>query len=69
MGIEVFNKHLREKRAIKVSVGSNNNLDNVAKICRAAQESRASAVEIPSDKNIYDIARKNTKLPLFASSW
>lgn len=70
MGIEVFKKHLREKRAIKISVGSRNfNLDNVAKICRAAQESRASAIEIPVDKNVYNVARKNAKLPLFVSSF
>ena len=34
MGIEVFKKHLREKRAVKIIAGINNrNLDNVAKVC------------------------------------
>lgn len=69
MSIEIFKKHLREKRAIKISAGSNNfNLDSVAKICRAAQAGKASAVEIASDKAVYDTARKNTRLPLFVSS-
>ena len=69
MGIEIFEKHLREKRAIKISAGSNNlNLETVAKVCKAAQMSRASAVEITCSKEVYNIARKNTKLPLFVSS-
>ena len=69
MGIEVFKKHLREKRAIKVSVGYENlSSDKAAKICRAAQASKVSAIDIPSDKEIYNIARKNTKLPIFVSS-
>jgi hypothetical protein len=69
MGIEIFKKHLREKRAIKISAGFENyNLDSVAKICRAAQRAKASAVGISSNKEVYEIARKNTKLPLFVSS-
>ena len=69
MGIEIFKKHLREKRAIKISAASGNyDLNKVAQICRSAQASKASAVEIPINKEAYNIARKNTKLPLFASS-
>ena len=69
MGIEVFRKHLREKRAVKIIAGIDNlNLDNVAKVCRAAQKGHASAVDIAADKKVYDIARKNTKLPIFVSS-
>lgn len=69
MGIEVFKKHLREKRAIKISTGIDNyNLDSIASICRAAQKGHASAVDIACDKKIYDTARKNTKLPIFVSS-
>ncbi len=69
MGIEIFKKHLREKRAVKIDAGINNcNLDNVAKICRAAQKGHASAVDIAADKRVYEIARKNTKLPVFVSS-
>lgn len=69
MGIEIFKKHLREKRAIKISAGNNNyDTDSVAKICNAAQIAKASAVEICANKEVYDVARKNTKLPLFVSS-
>ncbi len=69
MGIEVFKKHLREKRAVKIIAGINNyNLDNVASVCRAAQKGHASAVDIACDKKVYDVARKNTKLPVFVSS-
>lgn len=69
MGIEIFKKHLREKRAIKIIAGINNyNLDNVAKVCRAAQMGHASAVDISADKKVYETARKNTKLPIFVSS-
>ncbi len=69
MGIEVFKKHLRERRAVKIIAGINNrNLDNVAKVCRAAQMGHASAVDIAADINVYKTARKNTKLPVFVSS-
>lgn len=69
MGIEIFKKHLREKRAIKIIAGINNyDVENVAKVCRAAQKAHASAVDIACDKKIYETARKNTKLPIFVSS-
>ncbi|MBQ8476106.1 DUF561 domain-containing protein [bacterium] len=69
MGIEVFRKHLRERRAVKIIAGINNyDLDNVAKVCRAAQMGHASAVDIAADINVYKTARKNTKLPVFVSS-
>lgn len=69
MGIEIFRKHLRERRAVKIIAGINNyNSDNVAKVCRAAQTSHASAVDISANKEIYEIARQNTKLPVFVSS-
>ncbi len=69
MGIEVFRKHLREKRAVKIIAGINNyDIENVAKICRAAQKAKASAVDIACKREIYNVARKNTKLPIFVSS-
>ncbi len=69
MGIEVFKKHLRERRAVKIIAGINNrNLDNVARVCRAAQKGHASAVDIAADIEVYKTARKNTKLPIFVSS-
>ena len=69
MGIEVFKKHLREKRAVKIIAGIDNfNLENVAKVCRAAQAGHASAVDVACKKDVYETARKNTKLPVFVSS-
>ena len=69
MGIEVFKKHLREKRAVKIIAGINNyNLDNVAKVCRAAQAGHASAVDVACSKEVFETAKKNTKLPIFVSS-
>ncbi|MBR2069193.1 MAG: DUF561 domain-containing protein [Candidatus Gastranaerophilales bacterium] len=69
MGIEVFKKHLRERRAVKIIAGINNyDLKNVAQVCKAAQMGHASAVDISADINVYKTARKNTKLPVFVSS-
>ena len=69
MGIEVFRKHLREKRAVKIIAGIDNyDIENVAKVCRAAQAGHASAVDISCNREVYMTARKNTKLPIFVSS-
>lgn len=69
MGIEVFKKHLREKRAVKIIAGIDNyDIQNVKKVCCAAQLGHASAVDIAADKKVYDVARKSTKLPIFVSS-
>lgn len=69
MGIEIFQKHIREKRAIKIVAGENNfDLDSVAKIACAAQTGRASAIDVACKKDVIQTARKNTKLPIFASS-
>ena len=67
MGIEVFKKHLREKRIIKIDAKGNNQ-DLIAKICRCAQSSKASAIDISGIKASYSTARRNTKLPLIVSS-
>ena len=69
MGIEIFKKHLREKRAVKVDAGiCNLDLDNVKKIAKAAQTAKASALDICANKEVYKTARQNTKLPIFVSS-
>ena len=60
---------MRERRAVKIIAGINNyDLDNVAKVCRASQTGHASAVDIAAGKEVYETARKNTKLPIFVSS-
>ncbi|MBR3605303.1 MAG: DUF561 domain-containing protein [Candidatus Gastranaerophilales bacterium] len=69
MGIEIFQKHIREKRAVKVVAGESNfDLENVAKIARAAQRGKASAIDVACRKDVIETARKNSKLPIFASS-
>ena len=69
MGIEVFKKHLREKRAVKIISGIDNyDLDRVKKVARAAQMGHASALDIACDIDVYRTARANTKLPIFVSS-
>jgi len=67
MGIEIFKKHLREKRAIKVATG-NYNLETITKVIKASQAAKASAIDIPSSKEAYEVARKYSKLPLFITS-
>lgn len=67
--IEVFKRHLREKRAIKIiSSIDNYNLDSVKKVVSAAQMGLASAVDVACDKEVFEVAAKNTTLPIFVSS-
>ena len=69
MGIEVFKKHLREKRAIKVSYRAKSiNTKNIARFAYIAQISKASAVDLPCGKQFFEAAKKYTKLPIFTSS-
>ena len=61
--IEVFKRHLREKRAIKIISGIDNyNLDSVKKVVSAAQMGLASAVDVACDKEVFEVAAKNTTL-------
>ena len=67
--INVFKRHLREKRAIKIITGVNNfDLEQIKKIAAATQAGLASALNITCDKAVYDTAKANTKLPIFVSS-
>lgn len=68
MGIEVFKKHLREKRAIKLSMGSNYDINTTKLMAGYTQELHASALDINCDKKQFETAKKYTKLPIFASS-
>ncbi|MBQ4646561.1 MAG: DUF561 domain-containing protein [Candidatus Gastranaerophilales bacterium] len=69
MGIEVFKKHLREKRAIILSCGSSNiNTEQISRISRAAQSAKASAISIASSKEAYECVKKNSKLSVFVNS-
>lgn len=67
--IEVFKKHLREKRAIKIISGIDNyNLSSVKKVAIAAQSGLASALDVAASEEVIKVAQENTKLPIFASS-
>ena len=57
VGIEVFKKHLREKRAIKLSLGSNIDANKTALIATCAQNAHASAIDIACDKKSFEIAK------------
>ena len=49
--LEVFKRHLKEKRAVKIISGINNfDLTSVASVCRAAQIGLASAVDVAADE-------------------
>lgn len=67
--LEVFKRHLREKRAVKIISGINNfDLTSVANVCRAAQIGLASAVDVACSEEVIKTAKENTKLPVFVSS-
>ena len=67
--IEVFKKHLREKRAVKIISGIDNyNLSSVKKVAIAAQSGLASALDVAASEDVIKVAKENCKLPIFASS-
>lgn len=67
--IDLFKKHLEEKRAVKVIAGIDNfDIENIKKVVSAAQKTGASAVDICADENIISQIRSITELPIFVSS-
>ena len=67
--IEVFKRHLREKRAVKIIAGIDNyDLESVRNVSKAAQLGLASAVDVAANEEVIKAARQNTKLPIFVSS-
>ncbi len=67
--LEVFKRHLKEKRAVKIISGINNfDLTSTASVCRAAQIGLASAVDVAASEEVIKTAKENTKLPVFVSS-
>lgn len=67
--INSFRKHLAEKRAVKVIAGIDNfDIENIKKVVKSANHAGASAIDISADKEVFEIARKLTDLPLFVSS-
>ena len=69
MGIEVFRKHLREKRAVKIIAGIDNfDSESVKKVVMSAEAAGASAVDICADPEIISMVRSMTDMPVFVSS-
>jgi 2-keto-3-deoxy-6-phosphogluconate aldolase len=67
--IDLFKRHLAEKRALKVIAGINNyDIENVKNVVMAAEKAGASMVDICANKEIFDMARELTNLPLIVSS-
>lgn len=67
--IETFKRDLSEKRAIKVIAGIDNfDIEKIKKVVSAAEQAKASAVDLAYGENIYQIAKELTELPIFVSS-
>lgn len=67
--IDIFKKHLDEKRAVKVIAGiDNHDLELARKVVYAAEQAHASAVDVSFDKEIISMAKEVTELPIFVSS-
>lgn len=67
--IDLFKKHLEEKRAVKVIAGIDNfDIENVKKVVSAATQAGTSAIDLCADEDIFMTARQMTDLPLFVSS-
>ena len=59
--IDLFKKHLEEKRAVKVIAGIDNfDVESVRKVVSAAENTGASAVDICADENIVKMVREMT---------
>ena len=67
--IELFQEHLREKRALKIISGIDNfDLERIKKVVSAAEQARPGAIDICARREAYDLARSLTDLPIFVSS-
>jgi hypothetical protein len=65
---EVFKKHLREKRAVKIISGINNfDLKIVENVARAAQAGLASAIDVACSESVIKVAKQHAKIAIFAS--
>ncbi len=67
--IDLFKKHLAEKRAVKIIAGIDNfDIENVKNVVTAAEQAGASAVDVSAKEEIIEMAKANTTLPVFVSS-
>lgn len=67
--VDLFKKHLNEKRAVKIIAGIDNfDVKNIKKVVIAADKAGASAIDISANEEVFEVARQLTNLPLFVSS-
>lgn len=67
--IDTFKNAMTSRKALKVIAGINNfNMEKVRNVVSAAAQGGAHAVDICCNKEIFDMAREITKLPIFVSS-
>ncbi len=67
--IDLFKRHLAEKRAVKVIAGIDNfDAENVKNVVIAAEKAGASAIDVSAKEEIIKIAKENSTLPVFVSS-
>ncbi len=67
--INLFKKHLEEKRAVKIIAGIDNfDMESVKRVVTAADKTGASAVDICADEDIIKAVREMTDMPIFVSS-
>ena len=67
--IERFKRDVEAKRAIKVISGIDNfDMDKVKKVVSAAEQAKASAVDVACSEEIVRVAKELTSLPVFVSS-
>lgn len=67
--IDLFKRHLEEKRAVKIIAGIDNfDIENVKKVVSAAEQAGASAVDICAGEEIISEIRTMTGMPIFVSS-
>ena len=67
--IDLFKKHLDEKRAVKIIAGIDNfDIEIVKKVVASAEKTGASAVDICADEDIIKAVREMTDMPVFVSS-
>ena len=63
--IDVFKRHLRERRAVKIIAGIDNfDIESVRNVTKAAQLGLASAVDVAASEEVIKVAKQNTKLPV-----
>lgn|SRR5574344_92940 len=67
--INSFKKDLDAKKAVKIIAGIDNfDIDRVKSVVIAADKAHASAVDICANKEIIEMAKETTSLPIFVSS-